>query len=424
MMYTKIYNYIEEKALFKGHKKVLIAVSGGVDSMNLLSFLHSYQKALNIEIAIAHINHKQRVESDDEEKYLKNWAKKEGIPFFIAYFTGTFSEKSARDFRYNFFKKVMYQENYTALVTAHHADDQAETVLMRIIRGSLLRHLVGIKEIQAFGPGQLIRPFLNITKSQLPTPFHFEDYSNQETHYFRNRVRNNYLPTLSQENPNLNKALFDLANETQFLLQALQDLTEKISVTDLDIFLQQTEAVQYFLLQDYLSHFEDLMVSKKQFQDLLYIIRNKKSGVYPVKNHYSLTLDYRRFEIKKILPETEFTEDEILIEYGSVQNFRDYSFSYKTYELLKESEFTIPLYNLTPITLRGRQTGDKIFLGDFSKKLRRLFIDEKFTIDQRKKAIVGLQENQIIFVIISDKTYLRKAAKDDIMRARLYVEKI
>lgn len=76
MTYQKIYNYIKNKGLFDQHQRVLIAVSGGVDSMNLLHFLHVNQKNLEINIAIAHVNHKQRLESDQEEAYLESWAKK------------------------------------------------------------------------------------------------------------------------------------------------------------------------------------------------------------------------------------------------------------------------------------------------------------------------------------------------------------
>ena len=79
---------------------------------------------------------------------------------------------------------------------------------------------------------------------------------------------------------------------------------------------------------------------------------------------------------------------------------------------------------MTPITLRGLNAGDKIDFGQFSKKIRRLFIDDKFTAKERENAIIGLQDDQIIFVIIADKTYLRKASKHDIMLAKLYVEKL
>nr|WP_207927411.1 tRNA lysidine(34) synthetase TilS [Streptococcus catagoni] len=423
-MYSKIFNYIQKKALFDKDKKVLVAVSGGVDSMNLLHFLHTYQDALAIEIGIVHVNHKQRLQSEEEEKFLKKWAKENNVPIYIGYFSGNFSEKKARDFRYHFFKEIMDEQGYTVLTTAHHANDQAETVLMRLIRGSLLRHLSAIKEVQPFGKGKLIRPFLHFEKTDLPNPFHFEDQSNSDNTYFRNRVRNHYLPEFSRENPRINQALRKLAFETQLLFEAFADLTKDFEITKIALFRNQTEAVQHFLLQDYLSHFEDLQLTAKQFQELLYIIKHKSSGSYPIKNSYCLYIDKESFDIKKIIPKTENNADSILVEYDSAAIYGDYKFSFGQDKFVNSLYLSVSLSSKSPITLRRRQSGDKINFGTFSKKLRRLFIDEKFTHQEREEAIVALQENQIIFVIVAGKTYLRKASNHDIMRATLCIENL
>ena len=92
----------------------------------------------------------------------------------------------------------MKKTGATALVTAHHADDQVETILMRLIRGTRLRYLSGIKEKQVVGEIEIIRPFLHFQK-KTSTNFHFEDISNQKNHYFRNRIRNSYLPELEKK---------------------------------------------------------------------------------------------------------------------------------------------------------------------------------------------------------------------------------
>ena len=157
----------KEKAYFKNHQRVLLAVSGGLDSMTLLSFLYKYQKELDIELILAHVNHKQRIEADQEEKQLKEIAQKLGVKILTSSFSGVFSEKSARDFRYNFFKKVMQEEECTALVTAHHADDQAETIFMRILRGSRLHYLSSMKDRQPFGSGELIRPLFSVDRKSV-----------------------------------------------------------------------------------------------------------------------------------------------------------------------------------------------------------------------------------------------------------------
>lgn len=424
MTYQHIYNIIKKKAYFDAHQAVLIAVSGGVDSMNLLHFLHAFQAELQIRIGIAHVNHKQRPESDDEEAYLRSWAKKHAIPIYVAYFQGAFSENAARHFRYQFFEEIMQQEHYSALVTAHHADDQAETILMRLIRGSRLRHLAGIREVQSFANGQLIRPFLTVPKAELPNPFHFEDHSNDSMAYFRNRVRHHYLPDFKRENPQATQSLIDLSAESRLLLQAFDDLTKGFEFHRLDCFLAQSAAVQFFLLQHYLETFPQLAIKKSQFDDLLHIIRRQKQGFYPIKNTYCLLIEKESFAIKKIIPKTDLNREFKMVSYGDSLNYRGYRFAFSGDLTDKGHDIAIPLYGLSPVTLRHRQAGDSLFLGEFSKKLRRLFIDGKFTSEQRQNAIVGEQAGVIIFVLVGDETYLRKVSKHDIMLAKLYIDKL
>ena len=95
----------------------------------------------------------------------------------------------------------MEKEDCTALVTGHHANDQAETTFMRLIRGTKLRHLSGIPVRQPFGRGELIRPLLTFTKDELMKIPHFEDSSNDSQDYFRNRVRHQYLPEFEKKIP-------------------------------------------------------------------------------------------------------------------------------------------------------------------------------------------------------------------------------
>ncbi len=419
-MYEKILKDIKKKAYFAPHKKVLIAVSGGVDSMNLLHFLYLYHKNLGIEIAIAHLNHKQRLESEEEEAYLRSWAKEKNIPIYVDSFLGIFSEKAARDYRYAFFKRVMFEEGYTALVTAHHADDQVETIFMRLLRGSRLRHLSGIQSVSPFANGELIRPFLHISKSSLPSPFHFEDSSNHSSFYLRNRIRNTYLPILEQENPQFRLALQYLGEESQLLFQAFQDLTAHIDITNHHVFLNQTVAVQEFLFQNYLESFSELQVSHRQFQEILNQLRTKSNLTYYIKDNYYLIQDYNWFKIEKIIPKTDREVQEKMIECGDVVQFGQYQFYFNN----KVDVKGIPLYNLTPILLRRRRPGDTIDFGGFSKKIRRLFIDEKVPSQERVNAVIGEQNGKVLFVRIDDKTYLRKASKHDIMFGKLYIEKI
>lgn len=403
---------MQAKGYFNRHKKILVAVSGGADSMSLLHFLYNHQKDLDIQLGIAHVNHKQRQESEHEEAYLRHWAEEHKVPFHYSAFSGKFSENAARTFRYEFFKQVMKAYDYSALVTAHHADDQAETIFMRLLRGSRLRHLTGISAIRPFGTGQIIRPFLHLTKAQLPVTFHFEDRSNTSLAYLRNRIRLSYLPTLSQENPKIKEHLCLLAEEIGLMEQALGELTKDISITDLSVFQQQSDAVQLFLLQNYLDSFPDLQLSKGQFNQLISYLRKNASGKMPLKNGYELVKTQTYFLIRK---EASISlSPPCLLEFGKSVEFEAYTLTFSEFNDVSNTD-AISIWSDAPIVIRHRKEGDKIDLGSHHKKLRRLFIDNKILEKDRQKAIVGEQDGHIIFLYVAGRLYLKKRPENAIL---------
>ena len=356
-MTQKLLQMMQAKGYFNRHKKILVAVSGGADSMSLLHFLYNHQKDLEIQLGIAHVNHKQRQESEHEEAYLRHWAEEHKVPFHYSAFSGKFSETAARTFRYEFFKQVMKEYDYSALVTAHHADDQAETIFMRLLRGSRLRHLTGISAIRPFGTGQIIRPFLHLTKAQLPVTFHFEDRSNTSLAYLRNRIRLSYLPTLSQENPKIKEHLCLLAEEIGLMEQALGELTKDISITDLSVFQQQSDAVQLFLLQNYLDSFPDLQLSKGQFNQLISYLRKNASGKMPLKNGYELVKTQTYFLIRK---EASISlSPPCLLEFGKSVEFEDYTLTFSEFNDVSNTD-AISIWSDATIVIRHRKEGDKI----------------------------------------------------------------
>ena len=419
-MTQKLLQMMQAKGYFNRHKKILVAVSGGADSMSLLHFLYNHQKDLDIQLGIAHVNHKQRQESEHEEAYLRHWAEEHKVPFHYSAFSGKFSENAARTFRYEFFKRVMKDYDYSALVTAHHADDQAETIFMRLLRGSRLRHLTGISAIRPFGTGQIIRPFLHLTKDQLPVTFHFEDRSNTSLAYLRNRIRLSYLPTLSQENPKIKEHLCLLAEEIGLMEQALGELTKDISITDLSVFQQQSDAVQLFLLQNYLDSFPDLQLSKGQFNQLISYLRKNASGKMPLKNGYELVKTQTYFLIRK---EASISlSPPCLLEFGKSVEFEAYTLTFSEFNDVSNSD-TISIWSDSPILIRHRKEGDKIDLGSHHKKLRRLFIDNKILEKDRQKAIVGEQDGHIIFLYVAGRLYLKKRPENAILYGTVVIYK-
>lgn len=419
-MTQKLLQMMQAKGYFNRHKKILVAVSGGADSMSLLHFLYNHQKDLDIQLGIAHVNHKQRQESEHEEAYLRHWAEEHKVPFHYSAFSGKFSENAARTFRYEFFKQVMKDYDYSALVTAHHADDQSETIFMRLLRGSRLRHLTGISAIRPFGTGQIIRPFLHLTKAQLPVTFHFEDRSNTSLAYLRNRIRLSYLPTLSQENPKIKEHLCLLAEEIGLMEQALGELTKDISTTDLSVFQQQSDAVQLFLLQNYLDSFPDLQLSKGQFNQLISYLRKNASGKMPLKNGYELVKTQTYFLIRK---EASISlSPPCLLEFGKSVEFEDYTLTFSEFNDVSNTD-AISIWSDAPIVIRHRKEGDKIDLGSHHKKLRRLFIDNKILEKDRQKAIVGEQDGHIIFLYVAGRLYLKKRPENAILYGTVVIYK-
>lgn len=409
-----------EGHFFDHHKKVLIAVSGGLDSMNLLYLLYQFREELGIELGIAHVNHQQRAESKEEEDYLRQFAAELDIPFFVDYFTGTFTEKNARHFRYTFFKEIMKKEGYTALVTAHHADDQTETIFMRLLRGSRLLHVSGMVAVQPFGNGELIRPLLSFKKEELDELVYFEDASNQKDTYLRNRIRNTYIPLLAQENPRFSSTLLTIGSEIAQVYQALSDLTKEMDITNLSVFISQTPAVQAVLLERYLEQFSDLQLGKAQFEEVLSILRNKANYHHSLKNDYYLLKDYQRFSIEKIQPQTEGEVGIYVLQSGDQLQLGKFEISVDT--PLKDAQQVVFVEKGTPIYLRPRKAGDRILLNGVNKKLRRYFIDEKIPQKLRESALI-IEQNGKIYgianIVLGD---LSKSLKNDTIKSTLYIK--
>lgn len=416
-------NHFLKKGYFKNHSKVVVALSGGLDSMFLFHLLSTYQEELGIELFLAHVNHKQRLESDHEEYELIKLAEQVGVPIYVAHFTGDFSEANARQFRYKFFRKVMGKTSSTALVTAHHADDQVETIFMRLVRGTRLHHLSAIKEKQKFDRGELIRPLLSFYKKEFPEIEHFEDDTNQENHYFRNRVRNIYLPQLEKENIQVKRAFLEFGKEVSDYQIALTELSQTVNVEDLTQFLSFSEATQRVLLQQYLSCFADLNVTREQFQEIHHILKTKSQYRHYIKNGYELVKEYDHFQICKIRPKSDEKNNECVLDYLNQVHYEGYLFSFG---LPLEGDRVQKIYvsRETSLILRHRHSGDYLIKNGHRKKLRRLFIDLKIPKEKREKVIIIEQSGQICSVLGIEISDLSKKMKNDIMNTVLYIEKI
>ncbi|WEV60691.1 tRNA lysidine(34) synthetase TilS [Streptococcaceae bacterium ESL0729] len=397
----------KDRNLFGEHQKVLIALSGGVDSQTLFNLLYSLKDDLGIELGVAHVNHKQRQESDLEERILMERMHDLSIPIFTKSFTGKFTEEAGRSFRYSFFKDLMFTHEFTALVTAHHADDVVETVLMKQIRGNRLRHLGGIRERQDFGGGELIRPLLSFSKSDFETRDFFDDYTNRENLYLRNLIRNQVIPQLEDINPSFKDGLLSLVKEINMSLEVVEENIAKLGLSsdkvNLAIFMDQGEALRNFILQDYLEKFPDLKVGRRQFDELYQMLIRPGQFTVNVSKDYKLIKDNDNFYFKR-------QDQSLEIKQFVVTKTRPTGTSYEKLYIPKDADFST----------RNRQAGDKILINGVNKKIRRYFIDQKISLLEREHAQIIEVNGEVYGILGMVTSDLSKSLKNDKIRDTLY----
>ncbi len=215
-MQLSFLSYIQQEKLFSLSDKILVTVSGGVDSIVLCELFHQTK----LKFSIAHCNFQLRDnESNADEKFVEQLASKYNVPFYSVRFnTKDFVEENkistqmaARELRYNWFEEIRKNENYNYIATAHHLDDSIETFFINLIRGTGIAGLHGILSKQ----GNIIRPLLFATKNQIldfasKEKLKFrEDSSNSSDKYMRNKIRHHIIPLLKELNPSFETSMND-----------------------------------------------------------------------------------------------------------------------------------------------------------------------------------------------------------------------
>lgn len=243
---NKVLETIKKYQLIEKEDKLVIGVSGGPDSMALLHILLTLQEKEQIPsctLLVAHVNHMLRKEADEETAYVEEFCRLHQIPCFIkrakveelAQKAKMGTEEMGRNIRYQFFEEVRQKEKAQKIVTAHHANDNAETVLMNILRGSGTAGLKGIEPIRKNEKNVVfIRPLIHCTKEEIYQYCEEKnlqpkiDKSNQEIVYNRNKVRNILIPFLEKEwNPNIVATLNRLSELARQENQYLEKQTQK-----------------------------------------------------------------------------------------------------------------------------------------------------------------------------------------------------
>jgi len=239
---------------------VLIGISGGIDSITLLYSLYFLSDKLKCSLIVAHANHGLRGEqSDREAEFVRKIADELKLPFVIEKIDvlgymgekGLSKQAAARELRYDFFERAAKNTSANKIALGHNADDQAETVLMRLLRGSGASGIAGMRAVR----DKIIRPLIEIKRDEI-TEFvkekrlrYVEDPSNLEPYYLRNKIRLNLIPLLKEEyNPNI----VDTLRETAEIIRDEDEFLESYCLTILSDIIQSkgNEAIEIDVLKE------------------------------------------------------------------------------------------------------------------------------------------------------------------------------
>ena len=397
------------------NSSVIIALSGGPDSMVLLNLLLKVKKEKNLKIVCAHVNHKLRKESDDEAKMVKKYCEKENIIFeymTINDYQGN-TENYARKKRYEFFDKLIKKYSSSYLLTAHHGDDLTETIMMRLIRGASLKGYAGFSEVTEKKSYKIYRPLITKTKAELLNyakenniPYAV-DQTNESDDYTRNRIRKYILPTLKKENKNVHLKFTEfskLISETEeYFEKVLAKKIEKIyqdNKLNVEIFLTEEPLIQKKLIHNILNDvYKDKinLINDNHVNNILSTVKNKKPNIQinlPDNKILKKAYNYVWIEENKNYEEYDYT----LIDKVILPNNHTIEI---TEETTDHSNFVTKLNSKEiklPIHIRTKKAGDKLILKGLNKqkKLKDIFIDEKIPMDKRNSWPVVTDDNDEI----------------------------
>lgn len=413
-MLLKFQNHINSRFPFLEDKKLFLAVSGGLDSMVLLYLLQQ----LPYEIAVLHCNFQLRgLESFGDQDFIKSYCDQNNIPVFITQFdTEAFAKDykmstqvAARELRYSWFYELLESENFDYILTAHHADDNLETFIINLTRGTGLDGLTGIPEEN----DKIIRPLLPFSREDIlkyaeENSIEWrEDSSNASNKYLRNKIRHDLVPILKEINPNFLNAF----QKTQSYLQESQEMVEDASIM---IYQQVAKEVEDDI------HF-DLNQLKKlpNYKSYLYQWLNEFgflawNDIYDLVDGQSgkqvLSAEFRLLKNRETLILSPISEIEEREEFEINESDKEVNFPLKL-KLCNVGHITIDSNKAIfvdaekiqfPLILRKWNEGDVFHpfgMDGKSKKVSKLFKDEKLSLIEKEKTWILCSNNQIVWVV-------------------------
>lgn len=419
-MLESFLKYIKEQKLIDPSDKILLAVSGGVDSVVLCKLLHQAK----IKFAIAHCNFTLRgEESDEDELFVEELAELYNVAFHsISFDTNSFAKKNklsvqvaARELRYKWFEEIKTQFNFTLIATAHHQDDSIETFFINLLRGSGIRGLHGILPKQ----GDIIRPLLFANKVEIEAfakknKLKFRrDSSNETDKYLRNKIRHKLIPLLSTINPSANKNIADTIEnlrevETIYLKsiekKRLKIVEEKNGLVKINIKeLEKLKPISAYLFE----YLYPLGFNSKMIDDILESLNSESgkqffSGTHRLikdRNYLIINTNEKIIDSKNI--NISLSKKEIKVGSNKIV-FKKMLHSKKVDLKVSKDIAQIDFEKLKfPLQLRKWEHGDTFHpIGmKGKKKLSDFFIDQKFSLIEKENTMVLISDNKIVWVV-------------------------
>lgn len=396
---------------------VVLAISGGPDSMVMFDLFVKLRKELELTLVCAHVNHSLREESKEEYEFVKDYCSKNDVIFEGTTFENYTSniEGEAHDRRYKFFEELIEKYNASYLATAHHGDDLVETILMKITRGSSLEGYTGFNKLSTREHYTLVRPLIFYTKEEImkyANDNNIEyrlDKTNESDNYTRNRYRNHVLPALKNENKDIHLKYLKFSEELSKASTFINEYVSKVyenavdnNIINLDKLLEEqdyiVEKVIYeYLKNNYLDNYK--LIESKHIESILSIIHSNKpnlsvflpNNVIIRKDYKTLYLDYLKegFEYKYELT------DEVKVYNGKFTILKETDMTNNYVCHLNSKDIKLPLY------IRNKKDGDKIEVLNLSgsKKVKDIFIDSKLDITERNVyPILVDSEDKILWI--------------------------
>lgn len=396
-MQNRLLKFAREQNLITPGDTVICAVSGGADSVAMLFALYLLREKLGITLEAAHFNHNLRgEESLRDETFVRELCARYEIPLHVA--SGEIHpgkkglEAAARDARYAFLESLPGK-----IATAHTADDNAETILMHLVRGTGLKGLGGIAPQR----GKLIRPMLGITRREVEDFLaewhlpHVEDSTNETDAFLRNRLRHHVMPLLAAENPRIAENLSQMALRLREDEACLSQLSRYETLPEVETLRTLPSAVRSRMLERFLKENgvrepEDVHIA--QAEALVFSESPSASAAFP--GGVTLSRQYGHLTAN---PTGEAFTPVTLTCPGSTEA-AGIRISCEPAGELAQSENLLTVCPSGKISIRPRQTGDKIRLSGGSKSLKKLFIDRKIPAADRRRIPVVCDEIGILGV--------------------------